>query len=83
MEQGIVHELSAWAELESGDEFGGRVTSDPHPQVVGLVVQGGEEFVQLEMAEDQVLEKAGMNLLGVFARAGKPEANHHLGMLEE
>jgi hypothetical protein len=75
MEQGIGHELSAWAELESGEEFGGRVTGDPHLQVVGLVVQGGEEFVQLEMAKDQVLEKVGMNLLGVFpARVSQLDA---------
>jgi hypothetical protein len=75
--------LGAWTELKRWDKFGGRVTGDPHPQVVRLVAQGGEEFVQLEMAEGQVPEKVGMNLLGVFARAGEPRTNRYLGMLEE
>ena len=34
--------LGAWAELQSRDEFGGGIKGDPHPEVVGLVAQGGE-----------------------------------------
>jgi len=83
MQQSICHVLGTWTELKRRDEFGNGVKGDPHPQVVGLVAQGGEESVQLEMAEGQVPEKAGVNLSALFARPGEPEANRHLGMLEE
>lgn len=56
MDDGVRHDLSARANLEGGDEFGDRVAGGPDPEVVGLVAQGGEEFIPLKMAEGQVLE---------------------------
>jgi hypothetical protein len=39
---------------------------------VRLVAQSGEEFIQLEMAEGQVLKKVGLHFLGVLTGAGQP-----------
>ena len=69
MDGGIRHGWSTWADLKRGDEFGGGVKGDPHPEVVGLVAQGGEELVQLKMAEVEVVEEVGVHLFGVLARA--------------
>jgi hypothetical protein len=72
MQQGIRHVLGAWTELKGGDEFGGGVKGDPHPQVMCLVTQGGEEFVQLEMAQGQIPKKVGVHFLGMLTGAGQP-----------
>jgi hypothetical protein len=37
-----------------------------------LVAQGGEEFVQLEMAEGQVVEEVSVDLFLVLPGAGQP-----------
>jgi len=83
MEQDIGHVLGAWTDLEGGDEFSGWIKGDPHPEVVGFVAQGGKEFIQLKMAEGQVVEEVGVNLFGMLPSTGEPQANSHLGMLEE
>jgi hypothetical protein len=83
VQQRIGHVLGAWTQLKCWDQFGGRLKGDPHPEVVGLVAQGGEEFIQLEMAEGQVLKKVGVHFLGMLTGAGQPEANRHFGVTEE
>lgn len=75
--------MSAWANLKCGDKLGDRVTGRPDPEVMDLVAQGGEEFVQLEMAEGQVLEEVSVNVFGMLASAREPETNGHFRMVEE
>jgi len=65
MDDGMRHSSSAWADQQRGDEPSDGVEGDPHPEVVGLVAQGDEEFVQLEMAEGQAVEKVSVDLFGV------------------
>ena len=78
MDDGMRHGLSARADLEGGDEFGDGIEGGPHPEVMGFVAQSGEEFVELKVAEEEVAEEVCMDLVGVFARAGKPEPDSDL-----
>ena len=75
--------LSAWAELEGGDELGLRIESDPDPQIMGLVTEGGVEFIELQMADFQVTEEVRVDLFGVRAGAGEPEAEGGVRVAEE
>jgi hypothetical protein len=77
VEQGKGHLLGAWTDLEGGDEFRGWIKGDPHPQVVRLVAQGGEQLIELQMTQVQVTEEVGVNLLGVLTRPRQPKTNRH------
>jgi hypothetical protein len=77
VEQSIGHVLGAWTELKRRDQLCGRVKGDPHPQVVGLVAQGGEQLIELEMTQVQVTEEVDMHLLGVLTRPRQPETKVH------
>jgi hypothetical protein len=83
MDDGMRQGLGAWADLERGDQFGDWVESSPHPESMCLEAQGGEEFVQWEMAEGQVVEEVSVDLFRVLPGAGQPQANGYLGMVEE
>ena len=83
MEEGIGQVLGARAKLQRRDEFGRRVKRHPHPYVMRLVPQGRVQFIQLHMAEGQVLKEVHMYLFGVLARTREPQAQRHLRVMEE
>jgi hypothetical protein len=83
MDQSVGEVLGAWAELEGGDELGLGIEGDPDPEIVGLIAESGVEFIELEMANVQVAEEVRMNLVGVRAGAGEPEAQGGVGMAKE
>ena len=83
MDDGMRHNLSAWANLEGGDEFGHRVAGGPPPQVVRLVAQGSKQLIELEMAKGELVEEVGVNLFGVHSGAREPQANSDLGVVEQ
>ena len=41
------------------------------------------QLIQLHMAQGQVLEEVRVDLFGVLARAGEPQAKRHLRLMEE
>jgi hypothetical protein len=69
--------------LEGGDEFGLGIESDPDPEIVGLVPEGGVELIELEMANLQIAEEVRVHFFGVGASAGEPEAQGGVGMAEK
>jgi len=83
MDDGVRHDLSGRANLEGGDELGDGVAGGPDPEVEGLIAQGGEQFVELKMAEGEVVEEVRVDLVGVLAGACEPKANSCLGGVEE
>ena len=49
--------------------------------VIEPLTKGGEEFVQLEMAEGQVVEEVSVGSFRVQPGAGQPLANSYLGLV--
>ena len=47
--------LCAWAKCERWDELGLGIEGDPQPQIVSGLPGGGEELVELNMSELQIV----------------------------
>ena len=65
MDEGMGQVLSPRPDLQGGPDLGHGIKGDPHPEVVRLVAQSGEQLIQLEMPEVQMVEEMSLHLLGV------------------
>jgi len=65
MDEGIGQVLSPRPDLQGGHDLGHGIKGDPHPEVLRLVAQSGEQRIQLEMTQVQRVEEMGLHLLGV------------------
>jgi hypothetical protein len=63
MDEGMGQVQSPRPDLQGGRDLSHGIKGDPHPEILRLVAQSGQQLVQLEMTQVQRVEE--MSLLGV------------------
>ncbi len=77
------HVLCAGTQMEHGKKLCARVDGQPEPQHVFGAAEPGAQFVQLEVREPEMAEKALVQDLRVLTSTGQPGSDRGLSKAED